>query len=356
MNTIASFLTRMIFLRFVTILACITLFVLTLEVVGYVSEILKLDTSSVAAITHYTVWRSPGVLAVFLPMSLLLALLLAITELSFRNEMTAIFAAGISPARIIIMLLPLALLVGGLQFILLDRAVPATTPTLKIWGIGDYAKNKINVKNSDPVWIRSGNDIMRATKVSNDGKHLDGVIIFKRDAQGELKEQIHAASAEQNEGRWRLEKVVVYYNGSETPTRLDSLIYSGSLRPAGANRTGDPEDMTLGELDDFIANQGYGVRPVFVYQTAWHKRIASLTIALVMIMLCIPLAAKFRRGGGLGILFALGVALGFLFFISDGISTTLGELGIVPPMLSAWAPLLIFAAIGVSFIARTERV
>jgi lipopolysaccharide export system permease protein len=356
MSMIASFLTRMIVLRFVTILLCITIFVITLELVGYISEILNIESNSFISIIKYLTYRSPGVLAVFLPMSLLLALLLTITELTYRNEMTAIFAAGISPFRIIIMLLPMALIIGGLQFILLDRAIPATTPTLKLWGIGDYAKNKINVSNSDPIWIRSGTDIMRATKVNADGKHLEGVIIFRRDEAGALKEQIYAEQADQEQDRWRLTKVVVYYNGSETPTRLESLIYSGTMRPAGSNRTGDPEDMNIGELGDFISNQGYGVRPVSVYQTGWHKRVSSLIIGLVMIMLCIPMAAKFRRGGGLGVLFAIGVALGFLFFISDGIATTLGELGIVAPWLAAWTPLLIFSAIGFSFIARTERV
>ncbi len=356
MSTIASLLTRMIVLRFVTILLSITIFVVTLEVVGYIKDVLDIDSNGFTSVLRYLTYRSPGILAVFLPMSLLLAVLLSITELSYRNEMTAIFAAGISPLRIIFMLLPMALIIGGVQFLLLDRAIPATTPTLKLWGIGDYAKNKINVSNTDPIWIRSGTDIMRATKVSGDGKHLEGVIIFRRDEAGSLKEQIYADQADQVQDRWRLTRVVVYYNGSQSPNRLDSLIYTGTMRPAGANRTGDPEDMNLAELNDFIANKGYGVRPVSIYQTGWHKRLASLVVAVVMIMLCIPMAARFRRGGGLGVLFAIGVALGFLFFISDGIATTLGELGIVAPWLAAWTPLLIFSAIGLSLVARTERV
>jgi lipopolysaccharide export system permease protein len=356
MKTIALFITRMIFVRFIVILATITIFVITMEIVGYVNEVLNLAPNAFAAVAKYAVWRSPGVLAVFLPMSMLLALLLALTELTYRNEITAIFATGISPLRVILMLLPLALLVGGMQFLLLDRAIPATTPTLKLWGIGDYAKNKINVGNADPVYIRSGNDIMRATKVSSDGKNLQGVIIFTRDDSGNLKEEMHAQNATQEQGRWRLQHVVVYYNGQQSPLRVDSIIYSGTMHPAGANRTGDPEDMTLGELSDFIANQGYGIRPVFVYQTGWHKRVASTTIALIMIMLCIPMAAKFRRGGGLGVMFAIGVGLGFLFFIADGISSTIGEMGIVPPWLAAWAPIFVFATLGANMVARTEQI
>ena len=355
MSRIARFLTNMILARFITILACTCIFVLTLESVGFISEILTIHPSPTQSLAHYAIFRSPSVLSVFLPISMLLALLLTITELTYRNEITAIFAIGISPIRIILMLLPLALLIGGFHFILLDRLIPAVTPTLKIWGIGDYAKSKLNVGNKDPIWIRSGPDIMRISKVSGDGKQLTGIIVFKRNDHGRLKEQIYADEATLEDARWRLQKVVVYYTGNENPIRMESLIYSGALQAASANRTGDPDDMTLSELNSFIANEGYGVRPVHVYQTNWHKRLAALVITLVMIMLCVPMAAKFRRGGGLGYLFVMGVGLGFLFFVSDGISTTMGELGLVAPWLSAWAPVLFFAALGVSFVARTER-
>ena len=355
MSRIAKFISSMILVRFITILACICIFVITLESVGFISEVLKISVNPAQALAQYALYRSPSVLAVFLPMSMLLALLLTITELTYRNEITAIFATGISPLRIIFMLLPIALLVGGLHFILLDRLIPATTPTLKAWGIGDYAKNKVNVDSKDPVWIRSGPDIMRVLKVSPDGKQLDGVIIFKRSEDGRLMEQIYAESAIQEDDRWRLQKVVVYYNGTETPNRLDSLIYGGTMQAANANRTGDPEDMSLSELGSFITNKGYGVRPVYVYQTSWHKRLAALVVSLLMIVLCVPMAARFRRGGGLGYLFVVGVGLGFLFFISDGISTTMGELGIVKPWLAAWAPVFVFTALGLSFVARTER-
>jgi lipopolysaccharide export system permease protein len=113
MSTIAGFLTRMILMRFATILLGITAFVLTLEVVGYVSDILALDSNAFSSIGQYALMRSPAILSTFLPMSLLLALLLTVTELTYRNEMAAIFAAGVSPLRLILMLLPVALVTGG---------------------------------------------------------------------------------------------------------------------------------------------------------------------------------------------------------------------------------------------------
>jgi lipopolysaccharide export system permease protein len=75
-----------------------------------------------------------------------------------------------------------------------------------------------------------------------------------------------------------------------------------------------------------------------------------------MVALCVPLAARFRRGGGLGILFALGVGLGFAFFVLDGISLSVGELGFVSPWLGAWMPVLVFAAIAAYLTLQTEQV
>jgi lipopolysaccharide export system permease protein len=356
MSIIASFLTRMILMRFATILLGITAFVLTLEVVGYVSDILALGGSAFASVSQYAMMRSPAILSTFLPMSLLLALLLTITELTYRNEMTAIFATGISPLRLIMMLIPVALVTGGLHFLINDQAIPAAAPTLKIWGIGDYAAKKLNVSEKDPIWIRSGNDIMRATKVSADSRTLQDLIVFRRDENGLLKEQIYADSAEQDADRWLLKNVIIYYANNLPPDKLDSLIYTGTMRPANAARSGDPEEMTMQDLNYFIANQGFGIRPIYVYQTWWHKRITPFLVSFMMIALCVPLATRFRRGGGLGMLFAVGVGLGFLYFVSDGIASTIGELGLVTPWLAAWTPVIIFSAIALSFVAKTEHV
>ena len=72
------------------------------------------------------------------------------------------------------------------------------------------------------------------------------------------------------------------------------------MRAAQAgSRSGDPEEMNLSDLSYFIDNDGFGIRPAYVYQTWWHKRISLVFVSLVMIALVVPLATRFRRGGGL---------------------------------------------------------
>jgi lipopolysaccharide export system permease protein len=352
---IALMLTRMVLLRFLFVLIGVSVFVLTLDIVTYSGDIL--DLGGLGAVARYALYRAPGILAIFLPISVLLALLLTLAELSYRHEIPVLWASGLSPWRIILMLAPLGLVIGGLYFLLVDRAVPKTAPQLREWAIGDYGEKRLKLGEKDPLWMRAGPDILRAASADRQATHLEGVTIFRRDANGLLREQIMAASARLDEGRWTLHDVIVYYRDNLPPSRLESLIYSGEMRPAAAgSRSGDPEEMTIGDLSYFIANAGFGIRPAAVYETSWHKRLTLPLVTLVMIALCVPLVVRFRRGGGIGYLFAVGVGLGFVFFIADGGALTMGELGFVSPILAAWGPLTMFALIAAAGIFRSEAV
>jgi lipopolysaccharide export system permease protein len=358
MKIIAWMLTRMLLIRFIFILFGISIFVITLDIVTYVKEILALRNGDASAVLTYFLMRTPDTLSTFLPMSVLIALLLVLTELSYRNEMPAIWSAGISPFRIVLMLLPFAVTAGGLHFLLNDQAVPHAAPTLREWGVGDYGEKKLKVGGErDPIWMRAGRDILRAGSSNAQSTELDDIIIFRRDEAGLLREQIVAKHAVLNQDRWQLSNVLIYYRDNLPPSHLDQMIYSGSLRPAAAGaRSGDPEEMSMGDLGYFIENSGFGIRPTWVYQTWWHKRLTLFVTALAMVALCIPLAVRFRRGGGIGVMFAVGIGLGFLFFIIDGIALTMGELGFVTPWFAAWSPVLGLAGVAGIISFRSERV
>lgn len=357
MKQIGLMISRMILLRFIAILFGISLFVLTLEVVAYSRDIFEVAANDQMFVAKYILYRLPLTLATFLPMSLLLSLLLSMTELSYRNELVAIWSSGVSPMRLIFILSPLTVLIGIFHFVLVDRAVPAAAPTLRTWALADYEEKKIKVGEKDPIWLRSGDDIIRADSATRDSRELNGLIIFKRASDGLLIEQIFAKSATRQGNVWTLRDTVTYSRSNEKPVSSKALIYSGNVRPAEAgSRSGDPEEMTFTDLNHFIKNGGFGIRPVYFYETWLQKRFTPLFVSLVMLALCVPLASGFRRGGGLGILFALGIGLGFVFFVFDGISLTIGELGLAPPWMAAWFPVLVFGLIAVYFTLRTERV
>lgn len=355
MWTLTWMLSRMFLARFALILFGITAFVLTLDVVTYAADVLKLHNDSLLAVIEYAGLRLPGVTSSFVGISSLLAALLMLTEVSHNSELVAIWSAGVSQMRLILILTPAALLIGVMHFVINDRAVPNAAPVLHEWGIGDYSNKKLNVSSDDPLWMRSGNDILRAVKSNKNSSILTDVTIFKRDETGILLEQISAKKAKLVGGRWELSDVVIYYRENLPPSRLGRMIYSGLMRPAAAgSRSGDPEEMTTEDLAYFIDNAGFGIRPAYVYETWLNKRYTLFFVALLMVLIAVPLSVRFQRGGGMGLLFAVGVGLGFGFFIFEGISQTMGELGLVPAWMAAWMPILVFFSAGTAIAFRYE--
>jgi lipopolysaccharide export system permease protein len=356
MRIIGSMITRMVLARFFLIVLGISIFVVTLDVVTFARDILALKGNELSAVLTYFILKLPIALTAFLPISSLLAILLTFSELSYRNELPAIWNAGVSHLRLIFALLPLGLFLGGLNFLINDQIVPSVTPTLNEWGIGEYGKKKLHLGKNDPLWMRAGTDIVRAGGFNLQATSLTDLVIFRRDPDGLLREQIHARRADLNNGRWDLSDAVVYYRSNLPPNRVDRLIYSGDMRPAAAGaRTGDPEEMSSADLGYFIENAGFGIRPAYVYQTWWNKRLTMFFSTFIMLAIAVPLASTFRRGGGIGIFFALGVGIGFLFFLLDGITLTLGEVGIIPAWMSAWIPIFAFSALATTLVFRAEE-
>jgi lipopolysaccharide export system permease protein len=356
MSIIGRMVLKMIAIRFAAILVGISLFVLTLEIVTYANDIMALAPRDAFMIPRYLFTRMPGVLSTFLPMSLLLAILLTLTALSLRNETVAIWASGLSPLRLITMLLPLIAVSGLLYFSLLNYAIPQAAPVLRNWAVADYGKKRLTFGENDPIWLRNGNDIIRAEKASADSRSLDGATVFRRDGEGLLIEQIEADKATLVGGTWTLYSVRRYAKGQPAAEFVAQTQYEGSMRPAEAgSRSGDPEEMSLSDLSYFIGNQGFGLRPSYVYQTWWHKRISTFVTPLVIVALCIPFAVGFVRGGGLGVLFGAAVGLGFLYFILDGIVLSLGVMGFLPPWLASWLPNMAFGLLAVLLLLRKER-
>lgn len=344
----------MILLRFFVLLISITFFVLTLETVSLLGQIKAINPSVFVSVAEYALARSPAVASTFLPFCLLLALLISITELSYRNELTAIWSAGISPSRLVVMLVPVAVVVGALQFLISDQAVPAAAPYLHKWGIGDYAAKSTNVNPGDPIWIRSGPDVIQTKTINADETEMKDLIIFRRQADGLLIQQLYAESAKLAGDHWELKNINVFDRGGRVPYHLNDMIYPGTIRLLSGGPTDDPQEMSISQINDYIAHDGYGQRPKYVYQTWWHKRISPFIVAMIMIALCVPLATKFRRGGGLGPLLGVGVGMGFLFFVSDGVAASIGEIGLVAPWLAAWTPIIVFGALAAGLVARTE--
>ena len=112
MKIIGWMLIRMVATRYVAILLGISFFVLSLDLLANAKDVQALRPGEPWILIDYMLHRAPSVVSNYMGISMLLAMLLSLTELSYRNEMVAIWAACLSPIRLLLMLLPLAFVAG----------------------------------------------------------------------------------------------------------------------------------------------------------------------------------------------------------------------------------------------------
>lgn len=297
----------------------------------------------------------PQVLVILLPVSLLLALLFSLGRMSRSNEIVSMLTAGVSVPRLILPLLIVGLLTTGVTFALnyslaahaelarknfLDQVRRGGTRDIVI--AGQVFRNRTDNR----TWY-----ISRFRPNSND---FSGVQIIQQDAEENIVRNYMATEAYYDPATrtWRLDRAkVVNYDAagnitdekmvrsmtisdwSETPYRLSSA----NVRP---------EFLGISELQTYLHfNADFPQTLLAPFRTQLQHRWALPWTCLVVAIMAAPLGIGFSRRG---ILASVAVAIGLVFTMNflTHLFLALGEGDRVSPVTAAWAPNLIFLAIG----------
>jgi lipopolysaccharide export system permease protein len=309
---------------------------------------------SIQALFVYAALRVPDIAAQTLPFSVLLAALFTLAGLAQNNEIVVLKAAGISFFQILALLAPLGVAIGLLHFLLADQVVPRLSPQVEQLrdpeGRGQAEENL-----RAGIWLRDGTAVVSMERASRDGRAVEQVSVFQRDAQGRLVSTLRAERGRFDDGGWTLSQVERLVPG-EPRQVLAAMPWPTELRPAQlSSLAAHPSLLAIRQILRFIHNPEVGARPVHVYRTWLQERMSLLLKPLLMLLLAAPAANLTRRQGGMAGALGYGLAAGFAYFVADGLALAFGEAGKLPPLAAAWAPGAIFAAAGAYVVLQVER-
>ena len=356
MPLFARYITRLFAARFALLLAGLTALVVLLDLMARGGDVVAGEGAG--ALWRYAGLRLPLIVSRLLPFSVLIAALLTLAGMARHRELIVLIGAGVSQLRLMLAFLPALAVIAAVHFWLDDRVAPAAIAELRAWQAAGYGTGQA-APGGTAVWLRQGNDVIRlkgaqATQ-ANGGERLAGVTIFRRDAEGILAERIDAASAALEDGGWVLYDVARFDVASNTVATQARLVWDGDLRPSlAASLAAHPRELSFARVRALADAPGYGNRPLYLYQTWLNRKLVAPLASLLMILFAVPLGQRFERQGGAATI-AAGVAIGFCFFVFDGFTLAVGEAGLLPPWIAAWAPTLAFAAIGGAMAFHPER-
>ena len=348
MRTLVVYLNLMLLARFALVLVCVVAFVLGLDLIENAQGVLEGPSGGLLAVARYAVLRLPEIASESIRVACLIGVLMALTQLIRNNEMTAIWNTGLSQFGIMLYLLPAATFIGLLQFAVDGAAVPWSSAALHAWKVGAYDSDRIEIRNAARTasWFQAGTDIVR---VPPDNPRLDvlkNITIFQRDGDGQLQARLEVGEARYDRGTWRLRDIHRYDVADNSFSKVADDSTELQFSPKLLQRLGThPRNLSFAQLHRLVSGEDQGLWARHLYETWLQAKLSVGLTPIVIFFLVVALALRFQRTGHVEFLFVAGLALGFAFFIFSGVSLAMGEVGMLPPIVAGWAPLLCFAAI-----------
>lgn len=348
MNTFGVYISRLLATRFVVLLVCLWAVLLGLDLMVNSNRLVAYGAGPFDFI-RYMLLRSPIIISDLIKIATLLAGLLTFATLIRHGELTAMWNAGVSQFGLFLRLLPLAVVLGGLQFAVDDFAVPVGFDGLRQWGIGEEDGPQ-EINNTEGVtWIHVGNDIVRVPTENIGEGALSNFTIFERDENGTLLARLDVAQARYADGVWQLSDITERSATDGSLGHSDRREWRISLDPQSLrNLSAHPRRLSFDQIRRFTGGDGQGTWAPYLYRTWLYEKISTCLVPLLMLLLCTALAQQSHRSGRIEVLLLGGVAIGFSFFIFNGIALAMGEVGLLPPAVASGAPLAALAALAFS--------
>ncbi|WP_068874944.1 MULTISPECIES: LptF/LptG family permease [unclassified Phenylobacterium] len=350
--TLGGYLLKLVGSRILIALLVLVGILQILDLLDVTNDILDRDLGA-AGVGYYAMLRLPRLIEQAAPLAVLAGALFAFGKLAGDSAVTAMRSTGISTYRITMMAIPAALVLALTQLAIGLQIAPRTDSMLSDWWQASTPRDK--AKAVDPVTFRVGDEIVVALPRDPDGRSLEQVTIYRRDANGRLVQRTSAQAAVFENERWRLVEPRFESLGTASIAegQARSMDWTQNLRPSDVRMLAAGETTVTAAEARRALTGGLSVRPRTYYDTQLQRAWAAPLACLVMLLLAAPASLANFRGGG-ATLMVQCLAAGLLYLVFDGAFTALGENGAAPPILAAWAAPAMFAALGVTVLLYLE--
>lgn len=356
---LALYMVKLFVTRSLAVLVALVLVLMTLDLLGEAGKILAVPGNGDSDLWHYVALRIPLLISRFLPFSILLGTLIAFVGLNQHSEVVAMKAAGLSAHQILAPLIIASIALAAALFAFNEGVVVNSARVVDAWSDNDYKPIPPTSGVVGNVWLLSGDDLVRANLVSGSASRMvaRGVTIYDRTG-GVLQRVIQAARAVPNpsSGDWQLRDVRLYDANMNVVRHAPVMAAMAGVTPAQLTLAKvDPTELNYWTLRKRVAELAAAGRPTDEARAGLDHKISQPLSMLLMPLLAAVAAFGLARSGQVLLRAAVGMALGFAYFVADNFSLAMGNAGAYPPLVAAWAPFILFFLIGETVLMRTEE-
>ena len=322
------------------------------------------------------VLKLPSFLVLSFPMSVLLSTLLAYGKLSGNSEILALRSLGIRTYRTIIPALILSIIMTGLTFYFNNNLVPTANKYSEMLlrdglgksvsmeighdiffkGYGSYTDLETNETTKRNTYL---NQIFFSRLVENNVMKNVTVIDFSKIGYKQIL-SAEKAVFDKSISAWKFSNgrlITLDKNGNTTTIGFDSYLYplgDGPLKvskiPDDANKMTLKEALAAKKLYKETGNVSEARKMSVRIQEKFTLPCACIVFGLIGSSLGSKSNIRATKSQGFG----LSVILILFYYVLSFVSSSFGVKGLIPPILSAWIPVIISLSGGLFLLRKSS--
>ncbi|MFT4112299.1 LptF/LptG family permease [Silvibacterium sp.] len=349
----------MVLITFVMLLLVFTF----LELLG---DIIK-NRTPLLIVGEYLLNLAPSQIYTIAPLSVLIAVLVVFGLLNRSSELTAMKASGISLYRIVLPVIVISGIVAASLFAFDETYLPKANRKQEALRNVIKGKPPQTMEHPGQNWIFGLQQKGQPSRIfyyeyfDADQNTFGNVTVyeFNRDTFS-LTRRIHASNA-----HWepRLHEWVFEHGWDRSFGGEEISTYHTFDVNTFPEITEQPQyfkkevriatEMNFEELRRYIHDLSQSGFDTMRLKVQLNRKLAYPIITLVMAVLAVPFALTMGKRGSLaGIGVAIGVAIAY--FVVSGMFEAMGDVNLLPAVLAAWSPDVIFALAGGYLLLRSS--
>ncbi len=312
-----------------------------------------------AVVAKLYLYYIPYIIILTLPVAMLLSSLFSIGNMARFNEITAMKASGLSLYRILAPLLVLGFLISLGAMVFGELVVPQASAA-RAELMTQYMEKRRQ------AWHRKLNNVyaLDAQGRRINIRHYDpeknvGDKVTIRKFEG-LALQLHIFAQKmvwENDDWMLYDGIERTFTGEEEHVlKFTKMPFTGShLKPeVFAKVLKKPEEMSYSELKAFIKEvERNGGEPNHWLVDLYLKFAVPLA-NFIIILFGAPLSSQKHRGGA-ATGFGISLAIVFIYFGIVKTAQSMGQNGMLPPLLAAWIANIVFLLAGIVILVKTHK-
>jgi LPS export ABC transporter permease LptG len=325
------------------------------------------NRTPVITVLDYLANLTPNMIYMLTPLAVLVAVLVVFGLMTKSSELTAMKASGISLYRIILPIFIIAAILASALFIFDQLYLPKANRRQEALRSLIKGKPSRTFEHPGQNWIFGLQDQGKPGRIfyyelfDPAQNSFGNLTIFEFDPETfSISRRIFASNVhwEPQLRKW------VFEHGWERTFKGDEI---SNYRPFDVSTFSEireqpqyfkkeallSSEMSFSELTDYIHDLSQSGFDTIRLRVQLNTKIAKPVITLVIAILAVPFALSMgKRGSLVGIAVAIGVTI--VYFIVSGAFEAMGNVNLLPALLAAWAPDVIFGLVGGYLLLRTS--